>query len=317
MKFRLGIAGLCTSHPINWIPVIRELDREGFCSVEIAALWDSGETRPAGFAADFARKQGLEKAALPRTLEEMVPLVDGVIIHAANWDRHLEQAAPFIEAGAAVLLDKPVVGNMKDAATVLDWLKQGHRITGGSSLRYCRETSEILSCPGSERGEIRTVCSAVGSDEFNYGIHGYSLICGLMGPGARSARYLGGGKFRQIMLNWENGRTAFLTLAGPAGLPFNAAVTAEKKYFQFQVDNAEIYRSMLKFQLPYLTGQCADAPHEPADFLTPELLALAARESWKHGGTEVFLSDLHLDTEGYDGHLFAAAYRRSRMKPGR
>lgn len=315
MKFRLGIAGLCTSHPGNWIPVIKELDRENFCDVEITAMWDSGETRPAGFAADFAKSMGLENIALPETLEEMVPLVDGVIIHTANWARHLEQARPFIEAGAAVLLDKPVIGNMKDAATVLDWLKQGRRITGGSSLRYCNETAEVLACPESERGKIYTVYSAIGSDEFNYGVHGYSLLCGLMGPGAVSARYLGGGKFKQIMLNWEDGRSAFLTLAGPAGLPFNAAVVAEKKYFQFQVNTAEIYRSMLKKQLPYLTGQCPEAPETPDDFLTPELLALAARESWKKGGAEVFISDLHLDTEGYDGHLFAAAYRRSRMKP--
>ena len=314
MKFRLGIVGLCTSHPGNWIPVIQQLDREGFCPVEIAAVWDSGETRPENYAFEFAAQTGLPEEVVVDSLSAMLPLVDGVIIHTANWDRHLEQAEPFLLAGKSVLLDKPVAGCRKDAAKIADWLKQGYRITGGSSLRYCRETADLLAMPENERGSIHTVYSAVGSDEFNYGIHGYSLICGLFGPGAESARFLGGADYRQIMLCWKNGKTAFLTLAGPAGLPFNAAVVTTKKIFHIQVDSSAIYRSMLKAELPYLTGMRENPPVSAESFLEPELLALAARESWQSGGRTIHLRDLHLNSPGYDGFAFADEYRRGRMK---
>ncbi len=48
----------------------------------------------------------------------------------------------------------------------------------------------------------------------------------------------------------------------------------------------------------------------------PELCALAARQSWQQGGTEVFLSDLQLDDSGYDGAVFAVGYRRQRYLSG-
>lgn len=314
MKFRLGIVGLCTSHPGNWIPAIRTLNEEGFCEIEITAIWDSGETRPKNYASEFAAQMQMSKDLIVDSLDTMLPRVDGVIIHTANWDRHLEQAEPFILAGKSVLLDKPVIGNCKDAAKIADWLKQGYRITGGSSLRYCHEVSELLAFPENERGKIHTVYSAIGSDEFNYGIHGYSLICGLLGPGARSAQYLEGTQYKQIMLCWKNGQTAFLTLAGPAGLPFSAVAVTTRKVFHFQVDNSRIYRSMLKAELPYLTGLQNNPPQTPSAFLEPELLALAARESWQTGGRRIFLSDLYLNNSGYDGYAFANEYRRNRMK---
>jgi predicted dehydrogenase len=41
--------------------------------------------------------------------------VDAVILHGAEWDRHVERATPFIEAGKPVLIDKPIVGKLRDA----------------------------------------------------------------------------------------------------------------------------------------------------------------------------------------------------------
>ena len=63
-------------------------------------------------------------------------MVDGVIVHSANWDKHIEQVSPFIAADKSVLIDKPIVGNRRDADQLLEWARQGKRITGGSSLRF-------------------------------------------------------------------------------------------------------------------------------------------------------------------------------------
>ena len=71
---------------------------------------------------------------------------------------------------------------------------------------------------------------------------------------------------------------------------------------------------MLKAELPYLTRRQDTPPQSPSAFLEPELLALAARESWQTGGRRIFLDDLYLNDSGYDGYAFADGYRRSRMK---
>jgi GFO/IDH/MocA oxidoreductase family protein len=138
-------------------------------------------------------------------LADMVDMVDGVIIHTANWDKHIEQARPFIEADKAVLIDKPIIGNMKDANTFLGWMKRGKRITGGSSLRFCKEVNEFLMLPIDKRGTVHTAYTAIGVDEMNYGIHGYSIIAGLMGPGIQSVQYIGESKQKHLMLQWNDG----------------------------------------------------------------------------------------------------------------
>ena len=62
MAFRLGIVGLCTSHPSKWVPIIRTLVEEKCVDIEIAAVWDSGQTRPAGFARLFADEYHIASA---------------------------------------------------------------------------------------------------------------------------------------------------------------------------------------------------------------------------------------------------------------
>ena len=279
MPFRLGIAGLCTSHPENWVPIIRELDSD----IEITAVWDSGETRPTGFAGAFARRFGIPNAV--DHLESMLPLVDGAIIHTANWDRHIVQAEPFVLAGKAVFIDKPIVGNPRDAEKVLAWIRQGHRVTGGSALRCCDEIAALLAIPEAERGAIRTVYASIGKDGFNYGIHGYSLLCGVLGDGLQSARCIACGDQRQIIMEWSAMERNILT---------------------------DYYRPLLERALPYLSGKSSTPPFPAAQLLAPEMAAMAALASQYARGARVPIGAIPQELPGYDGFSFARGYRRGR-----
>ena len=178
MAFRIGLVGLCTSHPEAWVPVMRDLAKEGVADIEVVACWDSGETRPADFAKTFAKDFNIPYT--PATLEEMLPLVDGVIVHTTNWDKHLEQARIFVEANKAVYLDKPVAGNLGEINQILDWIKQGKRVTGGSVLRYCYEVVACRKAVEEANESICTAYSVIGVDDFNYGIHGYATLIAAM-----------------------------------------------------------------------------------------------------------------------------------------
>lgn len=307
MVFRLGLVGLCTSHPGNWVPIIRQMAAAGETTAKIVAAWDSGETRPPGYAVEFCRQADIPQPV--EKLDDMAELVDGVIIHTANWDRHLEQARPFIAAGKSVFIDKPVIGCMRDAEVIRDWLQEGRRISGGSALRFTREVRDWRLKPG----DIHTAYSAVGTDEFNYGIHGYSLLCQVMGPGIASARYLTTSGQRQILLKWHNGRCAFLTVGKTGGLPFNVTAVTASEVFQARINNAEIYHNLLRAQLPYLTGTTNTPPVPFESLLEPEMAALAARVSWLNAGQTIHLDELTAVIPGYDGNTFADEYRNKRF----
>lgn len=73
---KIGIVNLCTSHPQDFVPILRDLD------CEVRCVWDSGDTRPTGFAEEFAKKFNISQVC--KTVEDMVDKVDAVIIDGAN-----------------------------------------------------------------------------------------------------------------------------------------------------------------------------------------------------------------------------------------
>lgn len=302
---KIGIVDLDTSHPQVWIPIERELGHE------VAGVWDGGSVHPRTYVEEFARDFHIPRVYA--SLADMVKDVDCAIIHGCDWDTHIEKARPFIEAGKSVLLDKPLAGNLRHLRQLQLWAKQGARIGGGSALRFCRELRDWLAKPVSERGTPHTALCGCAVDDFNYGIHAYALLSGVMGAGLRSVRHLGQGTQRRIQSHWEDGRMGFVVVGKQeAWLAFYASITTEKTSFQFQADNTKLYRALLEATLPYLAAMTDPPPAPMRELIEPELAAIAARQSWLTGNREVVLAELLESDPGYDGAAFAAEYRRAK-----
>ena len=218
-----------------------------------------------------------------------------------------------MEAGKSVLIDKPVVGSPRAVERLRGWVRDGARISGGSSLRFCYESRDWLARPLEERGTPMTAICGCGTDEYNYGIHAYALLSSVMGPGIQSVQYLEGGGQHRIQVNWTEERMGILVV-GTNGtwLPFHTTLVTEKEVTQFQVDATRVYKALLEAVLPYLEGK-VDAPPLPFDaWIEPELCAMAARRSWLEGSREVRLEELSEEDEGYDGAAFAKEYWKIR-----
>ena len=307
---KIGVVDLDTSHPKSWIPIERELGHE------VACIWDGGAVHPPEYVEKFAKDNEVPRVCA--SLEEIVAEVDCAIIHGCDWDTHVEKARPFIEAGKSVLLDKPVAGSLRDLNQLREWAAQGARITGGSSLRFCAETKEWFAQPVEERGTPDTVVCGCAVDDYNYGIHAYSMLSGIMGSGAVSVRHLGQGVQRRIRIDYGDGRMGLLIVGtAQSWMPFYTAIATEKKAFQYQAGSGNLYRALLEATLPYLAGEVDDPPIPMEELIEPELCALAARISWLNGDAEVSLSELADDDEGYDGGAFAVGYRKSRYPDGK
>ena len=300
---KIGIVDLDTSHPPSWIPIERELGHE------IVGVWDGGSVHPKGFAEKFAAEHKIPRVYASPT--EMAKDVDCAIIHGCDWDTHVARARPFVEAGRAVLIDKPMAGNRRDLRQFEAWAAQGARITGGSSLRYCVEARDWLAKPVAERGEVHTVLCGCGVDEFNYGIHAYSMLCGILGPGIRSVRHLGHHVQRRIQVNWADGRIGILTSGKGAWVPFYATVVTDKASTHLVADTNKLYRALLEATLPCLAVKSPAPPVPMPVLIEAELAALAARQSWLNEDREIFLADL-ADDSGFDGVAFAAEYRKAK-----
>src|SRR6187200_2454362 len=101
---RIGLVDLDTSHPAAWVPILREMGHE------VVGVYDGGAVHPSDYADRFAAEH-----RVPRVFDspsQMVDLVDGAILHGCNWDTHVPNARRFLEAGKAVLIDKPLAGNL-------------------------------------------------------------------------------------------------------------------------------------------------------------------------------------------------------------
>lgn len=300
-SLRIGFVDLDTSHPGSFIPVLKEMGHE------LTAAYDGGVIHPSGYAEKFAQEQGIAKVC--GTLEEMAELIDVALIHSCDWDLHIERAKPFVEAGKAVFIDKPLAGNVRDLRQIADWAKGGARITGGSSLRNCAEVQEWRSL-GVPKEDWVYALAGCGVDEFNYGIHAYSMLHGLMGPGVRSARYIGtGGGQRQMELAWEDGRRGVVSVGKTSGyLPFYANVVTQKRSDYIKAENKLLYRALLETIMPYFAGE-EEAPLPMEQLIEIELAAIAAKLSYEQGGAAVALNEVPEDYAGYDGAAFAVSYK--------
>ena len=129
---KIGGVSLDVSHPMGFA---EELEK--YCmDMKYEYVYNKG------FRGDdetdwFVKRFGLQGKV--DAIEEMVDKVDVGFVQSCNWDKHLDEAMPFIKAGKPVFIDKPVIGNLKDAEKLLSLVKDGAYVIGSSSARHADE----------------------------------------------------------------------------------------------------------------------------------------------------------------------------------
>ena len=305
----IGFVDLDTSHPGYWTPIIRSL------GYHIAGVFDSGTVYPAGHAQQFAAQHQIPRVFT--RLDEMAASdeIDIAIVSSCNWDAHIARAEPFVRAGKAVLLGKPLAGNLRALNQLRAWVHADARLTGGSALRYCAEIDRFQASLV-QHSPARTIIAGAGEDEVSYGIHAYALLCGLMGPGLAQVRHAGAlvGGQHQVELRWRDGRQCLAFIGGGSYVPFYAlAIHAQTtQYLPIGMDG--LFQTFLSKTLAYLSGQTDAAPVAFETLIEAELALLAAKRSLSINGAWVHCSELTETQTGHDGAAFARRYRAEARK---
>lgn len=295
---RIGLIDLDTSHPASFAKIFAQM-----VDARLAAVYDHGDVWPSGYAERFAQDHGARAVA---KAEDMIGQVDGVMLVGTNWDRHLERARPFLEAGVPTFVDKVVVGRVRDGIGLLEAAQRGKApLMGGSSLRYGVEVTAMRE--GLEQlGGALTAWAYGPGDFYNYGIHTIEMLHGAIGGGIRSVRFIGEHGPALFALTYDDGKVAIIQLHTPGG--FRLTVCGGKGSATTEVDAGGCYAEMLKrFIHMVRTGE---PPVPFSESLEAVKVLLAARRSRATGDT-VHLDDLTAD-EGFDGEAFILDYARQR-----
>jgi hypothetical protein len=185
---KLGVIGLSpgNGHPYSWsaifngydpvameacgFPVIpRYLERQQFpkdaiADVKITHVW----------AQDRAISSHIAKAALIRNVVEqytdMIGQVDGVLLARDDAETHYEFAAPFLEAGIPVYVDKPLALTVAEARRLLDLQQYPGQLFSCSALRYAKEL-QLSDAERAQIGRLRHIHATVPKDWDKYAVH--------------------------------------------------------------------------------------------------------------------------------------------------
>ena len=191
----------------------------------------------------FVKRFGLKGKT--DTISAMADLVDIGFVQSSNWEKHLDQAMPFVEIGKPVFIDKQIVGSVKDIERYRELVAKGAKIYGSSAVRYCNEIRDFLKMDVKDRGEVLAIYTSCGVDEFNYAIHAVEGISALAQSKIINGRYLGESTGREnvraesYMVNFENGIVGIYQIIKGNWYPFKFTVMTTKNTYNINIDNIE------------------------------------------------------------------------------
>jgi len=299
---RIGLVDLDTSHPRAFTAILRTVP-----GVEVTALWDGHDVWPPGYDARFAAENGIPRVC--SRLEEMPGCVDAAMILGTDWDAHVDRALVFMKEKIPVLIDKPVVGSVRDCERLQDLQeKYGSPVFGGSSLRYAREVTALRAAIGT-REEIASVAASGPGDFFSYGIHTTEMLQGFAGTGIRSVRAVMRHGVPVLTVTYGDGLVGLLHLQMGAS-EWSLGVCAAGGMRTATVAVEGLYEPFLKTFAALLAGE--ETGFDIAAPLEAVRVHLAAEISLRRG-TEVALAAVPADA-GFDGRAFASAYAADRVR---
>lgn len=225
---------------------------------------------------------------------DMLGLVDAALVCSRDGSLHYEQAAPFLEEGMPVFVDKPFALNLDDAQDMLGLaLSTGAPVMSASGLRYAEEVEAALE----KIGENEIVhASLIGPGElFFYGIHLTDVLNAAMGPGVEAVSNVGEVEFDLLSVTFGDGRSASLQLLRDPAPRHQGIFFTEDGSASFEIHAHTFYmRTMRQFLAMIESG---DPPIAYEDMLEAILVLLAADRSQEQGGRAVRLGEMRSDRE--------------------
>jgi len=188
IPLKLGVIGLSpgNGHPYSWsaifngydpvamescgFPVIpRYLERQRFpndtiAEAKVTHVWTQDEK----VASHVAKASLIDNVVVH--FEDMIGQVDGVLLARDDAETHYEFAAPFLEAGIPIYIDKPLALTVAEAQKLLSMQKYPGQLFSCSALKYAKEF-RLSESDSAQIGNIRHIHATVPKDWNKYAPH--------------------------------------------------------------------------------------------------------------------------------------------------
>lgn len=262
---RIGVIGLSAGngHPFSFSAIVNGYDDEAFAAAGWPVIHDYLRIRPpADFGIGDARvtHAWTQDPDLTRRLcaacrianpcaapEDMAPAVDAVLVARDDWRCHRPLAAPFLERGLPVFVDKPLSLSEDELAWFRPYLENG-RLMSTSGLRYARELDPLrLPLADWPTGEPRLVNATVLNDLAHYGVHMLDALGGLgLAPEPGVAMERLNLPHDAILLRPDAGPPVVLNCLGAVGKTFRIDVFGAAGHAHYDLhDNFSAFRRLL------------------------------------------------------------------------
>ena len=283
---KLGICGTNNSHAVRYTGLVNQPHLPKQRKV-------AGARVVAFFAYDQENVKELRDLGVETQvdkMEDLMPLIDGVLCVTREGSKHLKEATPFLKAGIPTFVDKPLSTRLADARKIVELAKR-HRtpLMSCSSLRYATEIMQLQKRM-SKLGRLRAgTVTGMGETVF-YGIHAAEMLVTVFGRGIDFVINIGPKGHDLSTVQYRDGKSVSLQIMRDAQVDWRVRVHCEKGLEEAVVTHgAEFYRNTMREMVKFFrTGK---SPIDHRDTLEVIKVLTAMVKSRKTGG-KVYLRDL-------------------------
>ena len=185
---KLGVIGLSpgNGHPYSWsaifngydpvamedcgFPVIprylaqQQFPKDAIAEGKVTHVWAQDKR----IASHIAKAALIDNAVNHYT--DMIGQVDGVLLARDDAETHYEFAAPFLNAGIPIYIDKPLALSVAEAKQLIDLQQYPGQLFSCSALRYAKEF-KLSDLEFAQLGRLRQIHATVPKDWDKYAVH--------------------------------------------------------------------------------------------------------------------------------------------------
>ena len=307
LVIRAGIIGLSegNGHPFSFSAIVNGYDDQGFAAagwpvihnylkVQGADRFGIGDARiTCAWTQDPQTTARLCAACRIETAcatpQDMVGKVDAVIVARDDWETHAALAMPFLQAGLAVFVDKPLSLDHDELSRFEPYLRTG-KLMSCSGLRFAAELDGFRT-PRSqwEIGTPKLIEATVLNGIEKYGIHMIEAVASLdpaWGRATSVARL--DVPHDAWLIRLSDGVPMVLNCLGAVGKTFHVSLFGDKGHRHFDLhDNFSAFRRTMEHFFAMVTsGRPPIDPDETLGIMNLIQKARLGRRSFSEGGAD-------------------------------
>ena len=264
MALKLGIIGMSegNGHPYSWSAICNGYDVRAMADCPFPGIpaylaerdWPTDRLPEVSVTHIWTQDRKVSEhiaaaARIPSICEEltdMIGAVDALLLARDDPEHHYAMAAPFLEAGLPVYVDKPLATTVA-VAEQLYALSAPAQLYSCSALRYATEF-QLNEAQRQRLGTVQSVDAVVPKSWEKYAVHVIEPALQLLGnhSEATAVRTLTTGDVRRVSYSFPNGQSLGVTATGKLGAPFELRVFGDKGYESLRfADSFTAFRSAL------------------------------------------------------------------------